>query len=330
MKTTAGKLLPLTALALLLISTVPTSYASTLTVTLNPNSKVAKVTMDSYTNIVLTYPNGSQMSNYLKNVNSSISLSGTYAHSVGGVEVLQGSFHDHDQGSAAAIQNVTVAYSYTAKGNATAFVMNKQTNITAWVTGIFSVVNGSVSADLRWRSFVVTNALVFNMADHDQDVNFVGPTAEASLAAHAVAGQFVLGMFGGSYIWDRPTLNYSALSSPLTTWTKNYDSSTNTTTYSKTISGTSTISSSADINGQKYTLSATSDPSAVVSMKGYASASSDSLTLGPAPASTAPIMSAAVVAGVAIVLIAGVAYLALRSRSRAKPITVSTPSPTIS
>ncbi|HYC26977.1 MAG TPA: hypothetical protein VEB67_03025 [Nitrososphaerales archaeon] len=305
-----------------------------MTVTLNPNSKTAKVTMDSSTNILLTYPNGSQLSNFLKNVNSSINLSGNFAHATDGVQVLQSSFHqDDDQGSQASIQNVTVAYSYNAKGNATAFVMSKSTNITAWVTGVFSVVNGSVTADLHWRSFVVRNPLIFTLADHTQDVNFVGPTAQASLAEHAVAAQFVLNMFGASYVWDRPTLNYSALSSPLSTWTKNYDSGTNTTTFSKTISGSSTFTSSADINGQKYTMSATSDPSAVLAVSGYASAQSDSISVGAAPASAtaaAPMTAAVVIGGVAIVLIAGVAYLALRARSRAKPIAVPTPSPAIS
>ena len=325
MKTRAQRILPLAALAILVISIVPSAFASTLTVNLNPATKTAQVTMDSYTNIILTYPNGSQMSNYLKGVNSSISLKGNFAGGDEGVQVLQGSFHDDDQESHAVVKNMSVSFSYSAKGNATALVLHKQTNITATVGGVFSVVNGSVTADLKWRSFVVRSALNLNLGDHTEDVNYVGPTTEDSLGGHALAAAFLLHMFGGSEIWNTPTLNYSQLSSPLSTWTKNFDSSTNTTTFSKTITGTSTFTSSADINGQKYTFSAVSDPSAVVSMKGYATASGDSLTVTQAPPMSAlPTLLVAAAAG--IVVVAGVAYLAFRSRaSRAKSVAVPTP-----
>lgn len=325
MKTRAEKILPLAALAILAISTVPTAFASTLTVNLNPATKTAQVTMDSYTNIILTYPNGSMMSNYLKGANSSISLKGNYAGGDQGAQILQGSFHDDDQESNAVVKNMSVDFSYSAKGNATALVIHKQTNITATLTGVFRVVNGSVTADLKWRSFVVRSALNLNIGDHTEDINYVGPVTEDSLSGHAIAADFLLHMFGGSAIWNTPTLNYSQLSAPLTTWTKNYDSSTNTTTYSKTITGTSTFTSSADINGQKYSFSAVSDPSAVVSMKGYASASGDSLTFGPAPPMSA-VSVLLVAAAAGVIVVAGVAYFALRSRtSKAKPLAVPTP-----
>lgn len=325
MKTRAGKILPLTALAILLVYTAPSAFASTLTVNLNPTTQMAKVTMNSFTNIVLTYPNGSQLSSYLKGVNSSVKLNGNYAFGSDGVQTLQSSFNDDDEGGSATIKNMSVSFSYVAKGNTTALTISKQTNITAWVSGVFKVVNGSVTADLKWRSFVVVSALNLNFGSSSEEVNYAGGVAQESLATHAIAASFLVNMFGGSEIWHRPTLNYSELNSPLSTWTKNYDSGTNTTTFSKTISGTSTFTSSADFNGQKYTFSAISDPSAVIAMQGYASASGDSLTLGTAPASTSPLLLATAVA--ALVVIAGVAYLVLKARAvRAKPLAIPTPS----
>ena len=79
MKTAAKRIVPLTALAILLISMAPLAYASTLTVTLNPNTKLAKVDSVSTTKIVFTYPATSEMATYLKSVISSLKLNGTFA-----------------------------------------------------------------------------------------------------------------------------------------------------------------------------------------------------------------------------------------------------------
>lgn len=312
MRNSTSKVIALTTLALLLVSTAPAAFGSTLTIDLNPTTKVAKVTSVSVTHIVLTYPVNTTLSDYLKGVNSSLKLNGTFQQGEAGVEELQGSFAD--EGSHVSVQNMTVSIDYSAKGNATALVIDKETSITAWVTGVFSVVNGTVKADLKWRSFVIVGALNLNFGDHMMDVNQVGPAMEDSLAEHTFATQYILGAFGGATIWHRPTLNFSQLNSPLTTWTKNFDSSTNTTTFSKTISGNSTFKASLDIDGKVYTLSATSDPSAAVNVKGYASASGDSLTLQAPPAGYSPLMLVAAAAGAAV--IAALAYAVIRAKAK--------------
>jgi uncharacterized protein (DUF2141 family) len=314
MKTRADKLLPLAVLSILVISAAPAAFASTLTVTLNPTTKVAEVHAVSTTKIVLTYPANSTMSNNLKDVNSSLALSGSFDSSYTGVREFQGDFHDEDGG--VSVHNMTASVDYTAKGNATAFVLNKETNITAWVTGIFHVVNGTVQADLGWRSFVVVGALNLNLGDHMVDINQVGSAMADSLSTHTAAIQILADSFGRDGIWTRPTLNYSALNAPLSTWTKNYDSATNTTTFSKTISGSYTLSASADYNGQKYTMSATSDPSASIAIEGYATASGNSLVVGSAPATLSS--SLWVAAAIGVVVVGAVAYLALRSRAKPK------------
>jgi hypothetical protein len=301
MKKYAKRMAPFTALALILLSIAPMVDASTLTVNLNPTTGLAQVTSSSTTNIVFTYPAGSGVSKYLENVSSSIKLNSSFAGSSGGAVELQHSFDDED--NHVSVQNMTVSLNYTATGNATALVITKVTNVTSWVSGVFSVVNGSVVANMRWRSFVVRGPLNLDMEDHNMDVNMVGSTLQTSLASHVIADGFLMSNFGDRGIWNQPTLNFSQLNTPLSTWTKNYDSATNTTTFSKTISGTSTFTSSLDVNGQTYTLSMTSDPTGVVSVQGYASPQGDALVIGPAPASSAGLMAVAV----AVVALAGAA-----------------------
>jgi hypothetical protein len=314
MENTMKRLLPITALAILLLSSAPAAFASTLTINLNPSTQVAEVTSVSTTDIVLTYPVGSHTSSDLNGVNSTVSLSGSFSHGSNGTDELQSSFNEEDQH--VAVQNMSVSINYSAKGNATTLVVHKETDITAWVTGVFKVTNGTVTADLRWRSFAVLGAMNLDLEDHSVDVNQVGSTMQYSLSDHPLAAEFLFSEFGGFNIWHRPTLNFSALNTPLSTWTRNYNSATNTTTFSKTISGESTMKATMDYNGQNYTLSAISDPSAAVNVVGYAVASGDSLMIQPTPTLLSPLIWAAVAAVVAIA--GAVTYMAIRSRARAR------------
>jgi archaellin len=121
-------------------------------------------------------------------------------------------------------------------------------------------------------------------------------------------------MFSGNGMWAKPTLNFSSLSAPLSEWTRSYDSISNTTTYTKTISGESTLSSKYSIGGQTYSLAVTSDPSASISTHGYAVASGNSLMITKAPLTANPVSWVAA-AVAAVVAIGGAAYLVRRSRA---------------
>ena len=316
------KIIPLTVFALILFSISPLAYASTLTVNLNPKTGLAKVDSVSTTKIVFTYPANSTIARYLKNVSSSFTMSGSFNGGTTGAQELQGSFDNED--SHVSVKNMTVAVSYSAKGSATSLTIDKRTNVTAWVSGVFTVVNGTVKADLGWRAFVVRGAMDLPLGGHMMDVNLVGSTTEDSLASHEIAAGFLLTAFGGGSIWSKPTLNFSQLNTPLSTWTKNYNSGTNTTTFSKTISGQSNFTASVDYNGQKYSLSAVSDPSGVVNVQGYANAVGDSLVMAQAPASASGDVIA--VGAVVVVLAAAVGYLALKSRAKARAFTQNTTS----
>lgn len=313
MKKFVKRVIPFTALAVILLSFAPMVGSSTLTVNLNPTSGLARINSVSTTKIAFTYPAGSSVSKYFENVSSSFSQNSSFAGGSSGAMELQNSF-DHDE-SRISVKNMTVALDYTATGNATALVINKVTNVTSWVTGVFQVVNGSVVANLRWRSFVVQGAMDLAMGDRTVDINMVGSTVQSSLASRSVAVSFLLDYFGGRSVWNQPTLNFSQLDAPLSTWTKNYDPATNTTTFTKTISGSSTFTSSIDYNGQEYSLSAVSDPTGVVTVQGYASPQGDVLVMAPPPAST----GAYAELGAAVALLAAAAgYFVYRTRVRPK------------
>jgi len=277
------KLFPLAVLALALVAFSPAAYASSINITLNPSTNTANINASSNTNLILTYPAGSMLSHQLNGTDTSETYSGSFHSDSDAYNVIQASIDRSDPSLRMVSANFT--YSLSAKGNTTAFVMTKQTNITAVVTGVFTVVNGTVHADLGWKDFAIRGQLLLDLQSRTVDVNEVGSAFSLQLGDRPFVLNAVLGMFGGNGLWQASTIDYSSLNSPLSTWTSHYDSSTNTTTYSKTISTNSSLSSTYTVNGQTYTLSVVSDPSAQIAVQGYAVASGDTLTLQPAPAS---------------------------------------------
>jgi hypothetical protein len=294
------KIIPLATLAILLFAISPLAYASTLTVNLNPKTGLANVDSVSTTKIVFTYPANSTISKYLRNASSSSTFSGSFMGTSEGAHEFQGTLHDWD--NRISVSNMSVALNYSLKGNMTALVLDETADVNATVSGVFRVVNGTVMADLGWRSFIVRGAMILPLNGHTIDINLAGSVMQDSLGPQSYASGWMMGAFGGGNFWNRPTLNFSALDTPLSTWTKNYNSATNTTTFTKTIAGSSTFTASYDFNGQKYSLSATSDPTGVVAIQGYANASGDSLVIAPAPASASSTSSLLAIGAVVAVL----------------------------
>ncbi|MGH9918983.1 MAG: hypothetical protein ACRD6W_08970 [Nitrososphaerales archaeon] len=302
-------------LALLTVSLAPGVFASTLTVDLNPTTQVAKLTSVSKTNFVLSYPANSTLSSYLRGYNASSSLSGGFNSSSDGlrhfVEEFRGGADEN-----VSITNMTASYSYTANANSTALVVEKQTTITASVAGLFKVANGSVTADLAWRSFYVSGALDLDFGNQTVDVNLAGSAITQSVLGRGAGTAMLSGMFSGGGLWTRPTLNFSSLNSALSTWTRNYDPLTNTTTFSKTVAGNSTFSASFSGGGGAYSLTMTSDPSASILTRGYAQAAANSLVFSKPPAYLDPLLLAAV-AVVGVLAAAGALYLSRRAKPSA-------------
>ncbi len=305
-------------LAVLVLSLAPAAFASTLTVDLNPSTQVAKLTSASTTHFVLDYPANSTLSSYLKGYNSSSSLSGGFNSTSDGLRNFRGQMHD-GAGENVSVTNMTVSYSYSAKANSTALVVDKQTDITAWVAGAFTVSNGTVTADLGWRSFYVSGALDLNLEGHAVDVNLAGSALTQSTFGRGLGVQLLTGMFAGKSLWTRPTLNFSSLSGPLSNWTRSYDSLTNTTTFSKTVAGNSTFTSTYSGGGGAYSLTMTSDPSALITTKGYAQATDNSLVFSKAPVYLNPILWVAIGTAGALAALGAVYLLRRPGRTRRGP-----------
>jgi hypothetical protein len=320
LKKSIRKLAPLTLLSVLLLAVAPAAYASTLNVTINPQTKLAELKSVSTTHVVLTYPAGSGLSDFLKNYSSSVTWSGHFNSSSFGAEELQTSFQENDQ--EVRVQNMSVSYTLTAKGSDTQLVIDKETDITAWVSGVFRVVNGTVRADLGWKAFIVPGQMTLNLEDHMVEVNEVGSAFSLQFGDHPIITSAIIGMFANAELWHAPTLNFTSLNTPLSTWSKSYNPITNTTTYSKTVTGQSNLSVSVDYNGQKYSLTVTSDPSANVVTQGYSVASGDSLTILPTPM-TMSLGFWIAVGAVGAVVIAGALYKLRRSRASVRPLTTS-------
>jgi hypothetical protein len=318
------KLLPLAALVLALVAVSPAAYASTLTITLNPSTNTATVNAKSTTDLILTYPANSMLSRQLNGTDTSVTLSGTFQSNTPGADALQTSLEHADRDIHVTSANFT--YTLTAKGNTTTLVVHKEVDISAIATGVFKVVNGTVEANVGWKAFRINGQLFLNLEDRTVEINQVGSAFSFGLGDHPVVLNAVLGMFGSGSLWQQSTLDFSALNSPLSTWTRNYDASTNTTTYTKTIGGTASLNESASFDGQTYTLSVRWDPSSQIAVQGYATASGDSLSIQPAPAGVglAGVDPAVwVAAGAVVLVVLGSAFYLFR-RSRAK--TAKTPS----
>ena len=123
------------------------------------------------------------------------------------------------------------------------------------MAGLLKVSNGSVTADLGWRSFYVNGALDLDLGDQTVDVNLAQLGDRPRASSEGAGTAMLSGMFAGGGLWTRPTLNFSSLSSELSTWTRSYDPLTNTTTFSKTVAGNSTFSARFSSGGSAGTRS---------------------------------------------------------------------------
>ena len=296
----------------LLATGIPLASASTVNITLNPTSGLAQVASMSNTVLVFRYPSNSSVSNYLNGFNYSQQLSGFVPRGTVAAEDFQNVLRGYSSG--VSVQNMSVSLNMNANANTTALVITRNVVINTWVSGVFNGTGHNVTADLRWKAFVVKGSFNVPLDGHDVDLNMMGSAMLQPLGNDQFASGFLGHAFGEDSVWSKPTIDFSALNSPLTNWTRNYDSSTNTTTFTKNISAQANYSASVSVNGQTYSISMTQDPSSTIKVLGYAVPSGDSLTFQPAPAAITPIDTVLIAV---LISIAGIAaYVSLRSRSK--------------
>jgi hypothetical protein len=303
-------------IVLLFAISIPVVSASTVNIALNPATGVSKVTGISTTTIIFTYPVNSSVSDFLKGYNYSMQVSGNIARGQSSTNDFQDALRNYTP--SISVENMSASLSTKAIANSTVLVVTKETNITAWVTGVFNESDGKVMANLGWKAFVIRGSFDVPLDGHDFDLNMLGSAVLEPLGGDGFASSFLVNSFGGDNIWSRPTIDFSALNSPLTNWTRVYDSSTNTTTFTKNVSTQSNFSSSYSLNGQTYALSMTYDPSSRVSVLGYASPSGNSLIIESPPALSSTTISALVL--IAFVILAASAYMAIRWRAKSRSL----------
>ncbi len=242
--------------------------ASTMNVTLYPSSNTAQIVAVTQITMALTYPANSPLSTQFSGYSNKVSYSSTVQRAEGAYTAFESDLKDRNGGIS--VQNMSVSMTMNAVGNGTALVVTKDMSITAWIKGAFAVVNGTVRADMGWRSFAVKGPMYAMMNGHEMDINDVGDSFMAPLGGKSFGMDMVMGAFGGDWLWKAATVNYSSLDSPLSTWTKTYNSAANTTTFSKTINTQFLLSSSVSMNGQNYSMQVTYDPQATITTQGYA------------------------------------------------------------
>lgn len=301
-------------ISLLVLSGVPLVSASSVNIVLNPTTHHAEISSISNTKIVFEYPKNSTVSSFLNGYNYSQQLSGFIPAGTGAVDDFESTlqnYSDHVH-----VENMSVSVDARAIGNSTTFVVTRSENITTWVTGVFNETDGKVMADLDWKAFVVRGAFDVPLGGHEIDLNLVSSAMTQPLGEGGDASSYMGNMFGSNSIWSQPTIDFSALNSPLTNWTRNYNPTTNTTTFTKNIKTQANFSASVSFNGQEYSLSMVHDPSASISVLGYATASGNSLIVGSAPIWA--ILASETGAWIALIVAIGAAsaYMALRWRSK--------------
>lgn len=299
----------------MLLFGIPVVSASTVNITLNPTTHVAQVVGVSSTKIVFTYPENSTVSSRLNGYNYTTSESGYLPQGASSTDDFEHELRNYT--STVSVQNITAALNTSAVANSTALVITKTTDLTAWITGIYNSTGGNLTANLDWKSFTIRGPFVVPMDGHNIDLNMMGSGTLESLGDNSIASAFLSNSFGNDNIWSRSTIDFSALNTPLTNWTRQYDASTNTTTFSKNVNLQSNYSASVSVNGHTYSISMVSDPSSTIKVLGYATASGNTLIITtPPPSASAFEIVAIVVVTIAIIL--GTTYLIIRQRNMAR------------
>lgn len=300
----------------LIFVAVPAASASTVNITLNPTTHVAEVVGVSTTKIVFTYPENSTVSQMLTGTNYTMQASGFVPHGASSTDDFERDLQDYT--SSIKVQNISASLLSKAIANSTTLVITRDTNLTAWVTGIFNETNGTTSANMNWKAFVIRGSFTVPMDGQNVDLNTMGSAMMEPLGENGLASTFLFHSFGENSIWSQPTIDFSALNTSLSNWTRHYDSQTNTTTFSKTVNTAANYSASVSVNGNAYSISMVHDPSSTIKVVGYATASGNSLTITTSPSSFS-VETAALVA-VAVIIILASTYMAIRWRKKASGV----------
>jgi len=307
-------LITIILVTMILSLVAPIVGASTLRVIVGGSLKTAEIVATSNTNLVFTYPSTSQISGLLNGFNYSVQLSAPNVPAES--DAFQAFQHQLRRGfQNITLINMSVYLTLAAHANKTSLVVTKTVVIQAWATGIFNKTNARVVGDFGWKDFEVKGNLDVDFGGRTFDINTVGSTILSPFGEDEGFVGFMMHSFGSGPLWSASTINFSALDTPLSQWARSYNPSTNTTTFSKTLSSTFLYREEASVNGENYTVSLSYDPSSSITLPGYAVANGNTVIVEQAPPGTTQ-RSTAIIVSVAVIAIVVVASLLLRRNTR--------------
>ncbi|MGC8585001.1 MAG: hypothetical protein ACP5L4_02615 [Thermoplasmata archaeon] len=252
-----------------MLAFIPLSHASYLNVTLYPDKKLAYITMNSVAVLLFSYPNDSMISQILNGTSYNISFSLTYNHpSDWAIKFMEGYIKSRYHNIT--INNMTVRFTLNEFANSTLLTIYKNTTIDLWLTGIFNKTNNGTKADFSWRSFNINGH--FYVKDDDQEYDLNDMLSDMNNNILSLMMKFI-------HKTEVDTINFSALSRPLSQWNKIYNPSTNTTTFYYNASTNLLL----NFTSNDYSLRVIYDPSSTIVTQGYAVATNNSLIIYPNP-----------------------------------------------
>ncbi len=245
-----------------LVAFIPLSHASYLNIYLYPDKKMAHISLNSVAVLVFTYPNGSLES--LVNTSYNVSFSLTYNNpSDWAIKFMEGYIKSRYHN--VSISNMTIKFSLIEHANSTVMTIYKNTSIDLWLTGIFNKTNNGTKIDMAWRSINIKGHFDVSYNNEEYDLNDIFSDMNDKLS-------FIFKFINNIEI---DTINFSALSKPLSEWNKIYNPSTNTTIFYYNAS--SYLLLNATLND--YSLKIIYDPSSTIVTPGYAIATNNSIVV---------------------------------------------------
>lgn len=288
-------------LALLMIAVlslsvmVPVSHASTVRVTLNPDSNEATVVAYINSTLSISASNSSNIGQLLlqnilsgsaaKNMTISRSIQNTTSLSF---KAINESISRHDPN--ATLKSLALGYHRTVEnstGNGLVTVYtNSSLEIQMVVAGIFS----NNTANLSWRGFSTQQGISLN-GTQVNTANFNNLSLGSTSSVN--------------------TLNMTAFQKSLLQWNRTYDKATNVTTFSLDAGNTVNVQYSGNFSNNLFSLKLTIDPTYTISAPGYDYASADSIQIGSPPA-----QSHAIYYAIGVVIVGGVILLMYANRRK--------------
>ncbi|MDG6927828.1 MAG: hypothetical protein JRN01_05120 [Nitrososphaerota archaeon] len=287
--------------------------AATVTVTAYPAQNVSNVMINDSVYMIFTYPANSFVSNALNGSNYSYKLSASNIPYNSGAfmsfqNALQNKQGEDQQGdpqnsSPVTLLNMSVTESKSMVANTTTMVLSRSTIINAWVSGIFNKTSsGRIVGNFGWKSFRVDSQFDVNFNGESEDINFIGNSFFAPMGNSFGMMSFLMAAPLGQ-ISQIPTINFSAFNTPLSQWTRTYNSATGITTFTKSVSSQTLYNASLSVNGKTYLIRVISDPSYTLNVKGYALATGNTITVTSPPTNYAEYAAVAVI--VVVIAVAG-------------------------